>query len=190
MNNKAHIVVDMLYDFIDGSMACHNSQNAVRESIRFINSNPGQQVFYITDSHPANHCSFIENGGIWPAHCVKGTRGQQIHQSYFTQVTDHCNRPCDANTLAKGEDPKQEQYSGFEAKDRAGKTLEEFLRDKGVQEVIVSGIATEYCINATVSDLSDAGFKVSLVQEALAYVDRHGHEETLIKLQKNGITMT
>lgn len=187
MNNKAHIVVDMLYDFIDGSMACHNSANAVENSILFINSNPGIPVYYITDSHPANHCSFKENGGIWPAHCVKGTHGQKIHEAYYQKVENKSNSPCLINTLLKGEDPAKEQYSGFEAIGNAGETLKDYLLQKEVQTVYVSGIATEYCINETVTDLQKAGFKVILISKALAYVNETGHKETLEKLKDSGI---
>lgn len=188
-NKSAHIVVDMLYDFIDGSMACKNSQNAVDNSIAFINNNPEQPVFYIADSHPASHCSFKENGGIWPAHCVAGTKGQEIHQKYYTLVNKAAQRPGQNNTLKKGEDPALEQYSGFEAILPTGQTLESTLKEHSNSEVYVSGIATEYCINATVTDLKNAGFKVNLIKDAIAYVDYNDHLETLEKLKKIGINI-
>ncbi len=187
MSEKAHIVVDMLYDFIDGSMACHNSGNAVENSILFINSNPGMPVFYVTDSHPANHCSFKENGGTWPAHCVKGTHGQKIHDSYYTKLDNKTNTPLPQNTLLKGEDPDKEQYSGLEAIINTSKTLKEVLIQNNIKTVYVSGIATEYCINETVLDLHKAGFKVILISKALAYVNETGHKETLEKLKDSGI---
>ncbi|MFA6770020.1 MAG: isochorismatase family protein [Bacteroidales bacterium] len=188
-NKTAHLVVDMLYDFIDGSMACHNSQNAVNKSIEFINNNPGQPVFYITDSHPASHCSFKENGGIWPAHCVKGTKGQEIHEKYYKSVIEVAQRPRQNNTLKKGEDPTFEQYSGFEAVLPTGQTLESILRENSNGEIYISGIATEYCINATATDLKNAGFKVTLIKDALAYVDYNGHLKALEGLKKSGINV-
>lgn len=188
-NKTAHIVVDMLYDFIDGSMACQNSQNAIDKSIEFINSTPEQPVFYITDSHPASHCSFTKNGGIWPPHCVAGTKGQEIHQKYYTLVNEITQRPGLNNVLKKGEDPSLEQYSGFEAISPTGQTLKSILRENSNGEIYVSGIATEYCINATVTDLKNAGFKVNLIKDALAYVEYEGHLETLEKLKDNGINI-
>lgn len=189
MKNSAHIVVDMLYDFIDGTMACQNSFEAVKESIEYIKTNREQQIFYIADNHPANHCSFKEFGGIWPPHCVAGTHGQAIHQSYYTQVELEANRPNPSNTLTKGENPNEEQYSGFEAKSGEGKSLEEYLKERGVEEVVLTGIATEYCINATANDLHSAGFKVSIYEKGLAYVDQKEHFETLKKLKKTGIAL-
>lgn len=188
-NKKAHIVVDMLYDFIEGSMACHNSHNAVDKSIEFINSNPEQLLFYITDSHPASHCSFKENGGIWPAHCVKGTKGEKIDKKFYNLVNNRSQRPSEANTLKKGEEPSLEQYSGFEALTSSGQTLESVLKEKSNGEIYVSGIATEYCINATVEDLKNAGFKVNLIEDALAYVDYNDHKKTLKKLKESGVNI-
>lgn len=188
-NKNAHIVVDMLYDFIDGSMACHNSHNAVDNSIEFINRNPEQVIFYITDAHPASHCSFKENGGIWPSHCVKGTKGQEIDQKFYKFVKNQNQRPNKSNILKKGEDQALEQYSGFEALSSTGQTLESILKENSNGEIYVSGIATEYCINATVTDLNNAGFKVTLLKDALAYVDYDGHLKTLEQLKKSGINI-
>lgn len=188
-NKRAHVVVDMLYDFIDGSMACHNSQSAVDKSIAFINKDPNLAVFYIADSHPSNHCSFIENGGIWPAHCVVGTKGQEIHQKYYQLVQEAAQRPLQNNILKKGENPAFEQYSGFEAISPLGQTLESILRENSNGQVSISGIATEYCINATATDLKNAGFKVTIIKDALAYVDYDGHLKTLDNLKEIGINV-
>ena len=92
MNNSALVVVDMLYDFIDGSLACQNADKAVQETIRFIDRQTKGQggedheildtfpILFIRDHHPADHSSFKEQGGIWPTHCVAGTRGGDIHK--------------------------------------------------------------------------------------------------------------
>ncbi|MDP3451653.1 MAG: isochorismatase family protein [Bacteroidales bacterium] len=182
----AHVVVDMLNDFIDGTLACHNSHNSVIKSIEYINNNPNQKVLYIEDSHPANHCSFINNGGIWPPHCVSGTKGQEVHQDFFTKIIDSNSRPQKSNTLKKGADSQQEQYSGFEAKSFSGETLGDHLRSLGVNHVVISGIATEYCVFETTKDLLNHGFEVSVLSEALAYVDRKGHKESLERLSTMG----
>ena len=91
MNNSALIIVDMLYDFIDGSLACHNAENAVNATLKFIDAHTKEQggedheildtfpILFIRDCHPADHSSFVEFGGTWPAHCVRGTRGGELH---------------------------------------------------------------------------------------------------------------
>jgi nicotinamidase-related amidase len=183
-NHKAHIVVDMLYDFIDGTMACHNAFEALNQSIKFINENPEIRVLYVTDSHPEDHCSFIEYGGKWPSHCVKGTRGQKIHDNYSSMVVKAQNRPSTSNTLRKGENKELEQYSGIDGKNQQGKRLETILKEQEIIEVFVSGVATEYCIRETVTDLHKYGFKVNLLNRALAYVDPDGHKKTIEELKK------
>lgn len=175
---ETHVVVDMLYDFINGSLACLNGEEAVRESVRYINAHPEQKVLYICDHHPADHCSFKEYGGIWPAHCVAGTRGGSIHEDYYTEVSDPANRPCEANVFYKGRNREMEEYSGFEAVNANGLSLSEVC----TPEVVVSGIATEYCIKETVIHLHKHHFKVTVFKDALAYVDPRGHLDTLAEL--------
>jgi nicotinamidase-related amidase len=186
----SHVVVDMLYDFIDGSMACENAKEAVKVSTTYINANPIQKVFYVCDCHPAGHCSFKENGGQWPAHCVEGTHGAEIHKEYG-RIVNAKNRPdAKRNVFFKGRDAQKEQYSGFEGMNAEGKTLQEALTEADGGEkgaVTVSGIATEFCIKETCLDLLKAGFKVILLADALGYVDKANHFKTLQELQEKGV---
>ncbi len=185
-NDTAHIVVDMLYDFIDGSLACLNAQNSVDNSVDYINSNPVNLVLYICDSHPPDHCSFKENGGIWPPHCIKGTHGAEIHSSFYTKIADPKSRPNKTNTLNKGEDAGSEQYSGFHAASESGDLLVEHLKKEGVKKIIISGITTEYCVNETASELLSEGFQVTILSNALAYVNYQRHIEVLEALKIKG----
>lgn len=73
--SKSLIVVDCQYDFIDGSLACINAENAVAENIDYINKNPGLNVYYSCDWHSESNKSFKRHGGIWPDHCVAGQKG-------------------------------------------------------------------------------------------------------------------
>jgi nicotinamidase-related amidase len=186
----SHVVVDMLYDFIDGTMACENAKEAVKASICYINANPIQKVFYVCDCHPADHSSFKENGGQWPAHCVEGTHGAEIHKAYG-KIVNAKNRPeAGRNIFLKGRDTNKEQYSGFEGIDAQGKTLDSALTEanggsKGT--VSISGIATEFCIKETCLDLLKAGYKVILLTDALGYVDKANHYKTIEELQEKGI---
>ena len=178
-----HVVVDMLYDFIDGSMACANAENAVRKSIEWINRYPNDQVLYVCDHHPSNHCSFKEFGGPWPAHCVMSTHGAEIHEAFTTQVEKPDHKPSAANKFYKGTNPKREQYSGYESHNSEGIELGNVL----TKNVLVSGIATEYCIRETCYDLIKAGHNVFLLEKGLAYIDVEGHEKTLNELARIGV---
>lgn len=177
----SHVVVDMLYDFIDGSLACQGAAKAVRDDVRYMKNHPEQKVFYVADHHPANHSSFKEQGGIWPSHCVMQTHGGEIHKSY-AELPENL-RPGVENTFYKGVNTRKEQYSGFESRNREGIELNTMLSGK----VVVSGIATEYCVRETCLDLLKSGRKVYLRRNALGYIDRKGHEDTLNELAGKGV---
>lgn len=175
-----HIVVDMLYDFIDGSMACGNAENAVEEVIEYINAHPDEKVVYVCDSHPSDHSSFINEGGIWPSHCVQGTRGAEIHKSFYTDVINPSNRPDEnRNIFRKGRTRNEEQYSGFESVN----INEVLLKDCVGKDLIISGIATEYCVKNTLLEFLNAGSNIELLVNGLGYVDKNGHVETLKELE-------
>lgn len=180
-----HIVVDMLYDFIDGSMACGNAENAVEEVIKYINAHPDEKVVYVCDSHPSDHSSFINEGGIWPSHCVQGTRGAEIHKSFYTDVINPSNRPDEnRNIFRKGRTRNEEQYSGFESVN----INEVLLKDCVGKDLIISGIATEYCVKNTLLEFLNAGSNIELLVNGLGYVDKNGHVETLKELE-NKVTI-
>ena len=176
-----HLVVDMLYDFIDGTLACGNAENAVHEVVKYINAHPDQRVIYITDYHPANHSSFAEYGGIWPVHCVQGTHGGAIHEAFYTDVINPANRPDpERNIFRKGEQVDTEQYSGFESVGPDGRLLSQCVG----KDLVISGIATEYCVKNTLMEFLNAGHNIELLVPGLGYVDKKGHDETMKELEK------
>lgn len=177
-----HLVIDMLNDFIYGSMACLNAENALMHSIAYINAHIGDEVCFACDAHPKNHCSFIGFGGQWPEHCVVNTRGQEIHEAYYTKTAVPSLRPSLSRIFNKGCNPEQEQYSAFDATNADGV----FLHDVLTRHVVVSGIATEFCVLETVTDLLKAGFAVRVLEKGLAYVDFEGHKAALEKMRERG----
>lgn len=192
MKNNALVIVDMLYDFIDGSLACLNADNAVKETLRFIDSQTKGQggeeheildtfpILFIRDHHPADHSSFKEQGGIWPSHCVAGTRGGDIHEDLKPYAQEEL-------TFDKGCDQATEQYSGYDGVNNAGQSLGEILELLDTTDVYVCGIATEYCVRNTCEDLLKAGFKVHLLKDCIAYVDHEGHLKALEEMRQEGI---
>ena len=192
MKNNALVVVDMLYDFIDGSLACQNAENAVKETLKYIDTQTKGQggeeheildtfpILFIRDHHPADHSSFVEFGGTWPSHCVAGTRGGEIHEDLLPYA-------CEELTFDKGCDKAVEQYSGYEGVNDAGQSLGEILELLDTTDVYVCGIATEYCVRNTCEDLLKAGFKVHLLKDCLAYVELEGHLKSLKEMAEEGI---
>ena len=194
MKNNALVVVDMLYDFIDGSLACQNAENAVKETLRYIDIQTKGQggedheildtfpILFVRDHHPADHSSFKDNGGIWPTHCVAGTHGGDIHEELAPYAQEEL-------TFDKGCDKSVEQYSGFEGMNSAGQNLGEILELLDTNDVYVCGIATEYCVRNTCEDLLKAGFKVHLLSKCIAYVDKEGHLKALEEMAAEGISI-
>lgn len=192
--DSATVVVDMLYDFIDGSLACIGGEEAVEETRKFLEKNlegegdaaveilDTKPVIFIRDHHPADHSSFKDFGGIWPAHCVAGTRGGEIHEKLLPFVNEDL-------TFDKGCDRAVEQYSGFDGRNPAGQPLGEVLSLMDIKTVYVCGIATEYCVRSTCEDLLKAGFKVQLLKDCLAYVNEEGHRKALEEMAAEGIEL-
>ena len=192
--DSATVVVDMLNDFIDGSLACIGGEEAVEETRKFLEKNlegegdaaveilDTKPVLFIRDHHPADHSSFKDFGGIWPAHCVAGTRGGEIHEKLLPFVNEDL-------TFDKGCDRAVEQYSGFDGRNPAGQPLGEVLSLMDIKTVYVCGIATEYCVRSTCEDLLKAGFKVQLLKDCLAYVNEEGHRKALEEMAAEGIEL-
>ncbi|MDD6365209.1 MAG: isochorismatase family protein [Bacteroidales bacterium] len=192
-NDPAIIVVDMLYDFIDGSLACLNAEQAVANTAAFVGRTGCEgdkdleildtcPVLFIRDHHPADHCSFSKNGGIWPVHCVQGTRGGEIHEALRCFVDEDL-------TFDKGCDRNMEQYSGIDGRNAAGQSLGEILEMMDTKNVYVCGIATEYCVRNTCEDLLKAGFTVHVLTDCLAYVDEQGHRKALEEMEAEGMIL-
>ena len=179
----SHVVVDMIHAFTDGSMACKNADAAVKNTVAFINRNPKMRVLYVRDYHPEDHCSFKEQGGPWPAHAVAGTAESEIVEAFYRDVKKTINSPLERyNVFNKGQDPLKEEYSGFGAQNQQYGALKYNLTRK----VVVSGIATEYCVKNTVMDLLKNGFEVFLLKDGLAYLEEQGHEQAIAEMQQMG----
>ena len=183
---KEILVVDCQYDFIDGSLACGHSEEAVKNIVEFINANPDAKVYYSADWHSLNHCSYIQNGGTWPVHCNAGTHGAEIHESFYHDVKNSSQRPNDANIYYKGDDDSREEYSAFNARNKAGHELNQ---DIG-HEVIVVGIASEFCVRESVLALLNSGRKVIVNQNMLGWVDESNHLKNIAELSSMGVEIS
>lgn len=174
---KDVVIIDCQNDFIDGSMAVENGREVVNNIIEFLDED--MKVYYTSDFHSSDHISFNPQGGPWPAHCVEGTLGAEIDDAFYN--TSHA--PNDENVYFKGRNPKYEEYSGFKARNSKDKTLNEILSD----EVIVVGIASEFCVRETALDLKNSGKNVIIYKDLLGYVDRENHEANIEDLKEKGI---
>ncbi len=120
-------------------------------------------VLATRDWHPKVTKHFKEFGGAWPPHCLQGTKGARFHPGLAL--------PKDAVILSKGMDPDQDSYSGFQALSPQGRDLESVIRDHGIDEVFLCGLATDYCVRATALDAVRRGIRVRVLQDAIRGVD-------------------
>ena len=134
----------------------------------------GLPIFLSRDWHPPNHCSFREQGGPWPIHCVAGSTGAQPPDSFPI--------PEQATTIHKATLPDKEAYSAFQ-----GTSLHERLQTAGVARLFIGGLATDYCVLNTVKDARVLGYHVCLLTDAIKAVnlvwdDGRKAEEAMIRL--------
>ncbi len=110
------------------------------------------------DWHPSNHCSFQEQGGPWPPHCVQGSLGAQLHPDL--------HMPPGTLIVSGATRPKQDASSGFD-----GTTLDERLEDLGTQALYVVGLATDYGVKHTVLEACRRGFRVVVLRDGVRGFD-------------------
>lgn len=182
-SGKTLVVIDCQHDFVDGSLACRGAEEACARLTRFINLLPELRVYYSADDHSPKHMSFVENGGTWPPHCVRGTKGAEIVPVFYTQIGQESRRPGEETLFFKGREDGREEYSAFMAKREDGTVLHEILPE----EVIIGGIASEFCVRETCLALNGAGFSVVLAEDCVAYVNREEHERNLQELNNAGV---
>lgn len=180
---KDLLVVDCQYDFIDGSLACGHSEEAVKNIIRFINENQDMKVFYSADNHSSKHCSYAQNGGTWPTHCQAGTHGAEIHKSFYSDIINPEQRPNESTIYYKGENDALEEYSAFEAKNKQGSRICDVIG----RDVIVSGIASEFCVRESVVALLNSGRNIEIPESMLGWVDEANHHKNISELKTLGV---
>jgi nicotinamidase/pyrazinamidase len=154
---RALIVVDMQNDFCPGGALAVPDGDAVVEAVNRLASE-ASFVVATRDWHPTDHCSFAQQGGPWPVHCVSGTSGAELHPGIDRGQIDV--------VVDKGQARDTEGYSGFE-----GTGLEELLRSREVDTVDVAGLALDYCVRATALDAKRAGFDVVVHRGATRAVE-------------------
>jgi nicotinamidase/pyrazinamidase len=166
----ALVVVDLQNDFADpaGSLSVAGGDaivplvNSEIEAARAA----GAFVARTQDWHPPSTPHFAQDGGTWPVHCVRDTWGAELHPGL---------RVDDGPVVRKGANG-EDGYSGFTMRDPlTGQTipteLEAILRDRGVERVVVCGLATDYCVNATALDAVRLGFETAVLADASRAVD-------------------
>ena len=145
----ALVVVDVQNDFCPGgALPVAEGDKVVPVLNAYIErfQAEGAPIIFTRDWHPADHSSFIAQGGPWPPHCVQNTEGAKFHPKL--QI------PPEGEVISKA-DKKDEAYSFFQGTD-----MGERLHERGIKRLLVGGLATDYCVRETVLDGLKHGFEV------------------------------
>jgi len=178
--SDALVVVDIQYDFIPGGTLSVTGGDLVIEPLNHaitVFHDRNLPIFFTRDWHPSHHCSFEENNGSWPPHCVQGTKGAEFVSTLFM--------PDDAVIISKGAHLEYDQYSTAFGVDDQGRTLESILHGLDVKRVFIGGLATDYCVLNSVTDLKKEGFDVFVLRDGSAAVNVHpGDEQRALETMK------
>jgi nicotinamidase/pyrazinamidase len=177
--NDAMIIVDVQVDFCPGGALVVDRGDRI---VPIINDwlQGAQQahvpVFASRDWHPREHVSFVSEGGKWPPHCIQDTPGAEFHPDL--------KLPDTTIVITKGVRFDHDQNSAF---DETG--LAVYLKRKGIQRVLVAGLALDVCVLATAMDARHAGFEVVLLADATRAVVMEDGVEAISKLRRAGVAV-
>lgn len=195
---QALIVIDVQNDFCPGGALAVAGGD---EIISRINGLIGDfaTVVLTQDWHPADHASFAANHPgaapfslttmpygpqvLWPTHCVQGTKGADFHADLRTDPA-HL-------VIRKGFRPQIDSYSAFFENDHSTATgLDGYLRSRGVTDVTLVGLATDYCVAYSALDAARLGFRATVLEGACRAIDLNGSlAEARDKMRAAGVAL-
>ena len=195
------IVVDLQGDFTtwkNGSLAVAGADRGFVEKVSAATktlNEEGHPVFGTQDWHPADHVSFFSNHAgqkpyetitcenrtqiLWPPHCMQGTENARVlvDNNLFLAI------------VKKGQDTRYDSYSGFQDDGGAKTEMDEILKRNDITEVIVYGLATDYCVKATAMDAVAAGYKVTVIEELCKGVAPETTSAAIEDMRRQGIAI-
>jgi nicotinamidase/pyrazinamidase len=182
---RALLIVDVQNDFCEGgSLAVVGGQTVARAINEYL-ATPHDYAHIVAtkDFHidPGEHFSDNPDFAVsWPRHCVVGTAGVEFHPDFDAS-------PVEA-VFTKGR--YSAAYSGFEGTDDDGTALADWLQERGVDEVDIVGIATDYCVLATATDAARAGFATRVLSDLTAGVASDSSAKAVAEMRAAGVEVT
>jgi len=181
-SGDALIIVDVQNDFLPGgSLAVPAGDEVIAPLNRYIAlfASKGLPIFATRDWHTLDHCSFRQQGGLWPPHCVAGTAGAAFSTALAL--------PAGVQVISKADTSSQDAYSGFE-----GTPLNILLQSAGIRRVFVGGLATDYCVLNTVKDALGHGYATFVAVDAVRAVNVQPGDgkRAMEEMLRLGATMT
>ncbi len=195
----ALLVIDVQNDFCPGGALAVAEGDQVVPAINALVPRFATSIL-TQDWHPANHSSFAPNHAdaapfsvtempygpqvLWPAHCVQGSAGAAFHPDLDTASADLI--------LRKGFRPEIDSYSAFFENDQTTPTgLAGYLRDRGITELALTGLATDFCVAWSAIDAARQGFKATVLMEACRAIDLDGSlDRAIADMRAAGVTLS
>jgi nicotinamidase/pyrazinamidase len=157
---KALLIIDVQNDFLPGgSLAVENAERVIPIINQLMDK--FDLVLASKDWHPHQSVHFEK----WPVHCVADSRGAEFYPDLEADKIDQI--------FYKGTGDKDDGYSAFEA---TNIELIEFLKEKSITDLYISGIALEFCVKSSALDALKEEFEVFLVQDAIATISTKPEE--------------
>lgn len=173
------ILVDVQNDFLPGgSLPVPDGNEIIPVLNRYVAlfHAHGLPIFATRDWHPSDHCSFLQQGGPWPPHCVAATPGAAFPASL--------ELPSDIYIVSKASTPEKDAYSGF-----TDTELDALLRSCGARRVFIGGISAEYCVLNTVKDALRYHYAVYVLKDAIRAMHVSlNHGRALEEMRRLGAT--
>jgi nicotinamidase/pyrazinamidase len=172
---RALLIVDVQNDFCaGGALAVPEGDKVVPVINRLMDHI--DVIVASKDWHPQQTIHFQK----WPSHCVQGTHGAEFHPNLQSKNIQ--------KVFLKGTGNKDDGYSAYEA---TSEDLAQYLKSKGVTELYVTGLATDYCVRASALDANKKGFRTYVVTDAIAAVDVHpgDGQKALDEMKSAGIRL-
>jgi nicotinamidase/pyrazinamidase len=197
---KTLILVDIQNDFLPGGSLPVKEGDKIIPLIRELVQAPFDLIVATKDWHPPSHGSFADNHGkhpgkhvnldgidqiLWPRHCVQDSWGAEFASGWDTSRVE--------KVIYKGTDPHIDSYSTFFDNAHLKSTgLENFLRSRGVKEIYIAGLATDYCVKYSVLDAIQLGFEPHVIIDACRAVNLQPNDgkHALELMQKSGAGLT
>lgn len=195
---QALIVIDLQTDFCPGGALAVPEGDAIVAPINALIAE-ADAVILTQDWHPAGHSSFASSHDdrapydmidmpygpqvLWPDHCIQGSLGAQFHPELHVDRADLIIR--------KGYNPQIDSYSAFFENDHITPTgLEGYLRTRGIDELLMVGLALDFCVNFSAVDAAKLGFKVRVREDLCRAIDLNGSlDAARTGMQDAGVTL-
>ncbi|RUS58976.1 bifunctional nicotinamidase/pyrazinamidase [Pseudorhodobacter sp. E13] len=194
----ALIVIDVQNDFCPGGALAVAGGDAIVAGINVLMAD-FNAVVLTQDWHPADHSSFADNHSgaepfsmvdmpygpqvLWPRHCVQGSNGAAFHEALNSNRADMIIR--------KGFRPQIDSYSAFFENDHKTPTgLEGYLRSRGLTKLVLTGLATDFCVGFSALDAAALGFEVTVRMDLCRAIDLNGSLAGMVdKMKAAGVAL-